>query len=158
MSVTGQMLDEADERAANAEERATRAEAEVISLRRTLELLASHEPSWSDDFCRAKAALEATCSTVSDPVRLPDGSGCFTASWPLPKDHWLYTDHDNDPPMPMRVGVGPKRNELAAQVKAAARYAIRASTMNGKETDFDPDAMVQNMIVGLLGKWTEDGR
>ena len=58
------------------------------------------------------------------------------------------------PPMPMRVGLGSKRNELADQVKAAARYAIRASTMNGKEMDFDPDAMVQNMIVGLLGPWT----
>lgn len=97
-------------------------------------------------------------SVLATGVILPDGSGAFTASLPLPKTHWLYADHDNDPPMPMRVGVGPKRNELADQVKAAARYAIRASTMNGKETDFDPDAMVQNMIVGLLGCWTHDGK
>jgi hypothetical protein len=60
-------------------------------------------------------------------------------------------------PAPMRVGVGPMRSELAKQIRAAARYAIRASTMNGKETDFDPDAMVQNMIVGMLGCWTNDG-
>lgn len=90
-------------------------------------------------------------------VRLPDGSGAFIASFPLPNTHWIYTDGPNEPPMPMRVGVGPKRNELADQIRAAARFAVRASTMNGKEMDFDPDAMVQNLIVGLLGYWTEDG-
>lgn len=95
--------------------------------------------------------------TVSEPIRLPDGSGAFTASWPLPKTHWLYAEGHEEPPMPMRVGVGPQRNQLADLVRRAARYAIRASTMNGKETDFDPDAMVQNFVVGLLGYWTEDG-
>jgi len=25
--------------------------------------------------------------------------------------------------------------------------------MNGKLKDFDPDAMVQNMIIGLFGAW-----
>ena len=96
--------------------------------------------------------------TFSEPVKLPDGSGAFVASWPLPKDHWLYAEYDNKPPMPMRVGVGPRRSELAIDIKQAARYAIRASTMNGKEVEFDPDAMVQNMVIGLLGYWTEDGR
>ena len=91
-------------------------------------------------------------------VRLPDGSGAFVASYPLPKDHWLYADHENVPPAFMRIGIGPKRSELAKQIASAARHAIRASTMNGKEMDFDPDAMVQNMVVGLLGYWTEDGR
>lgn len=97
-------------------------------------------------------------SKVSKPVRLPDGSGFFTASWPLPKTHWLYAEERSEPPMPMRVGLGAKRSEIADQIQSAARYAIRASTMNGKETDFDPDAMVQNMIIGLIGRWTEDGR
>ena len=90
-------------------------------------------------------------------IRLPDGSGFFVASLPLPKTHWIYTEGRNEPPMPMQVGVGPKRAELADQIRAAAKFAIRASTMNGKEMDFDPDAMVQNMIIGLLGYWTEDG-
>jgi hypothetical protein len=90
-------------------------------------------------------------------VRLPDGSGAFVGSFPLPKNHWLFTEGHNEPPMPMRIGVGPKRDELAKQIRAAAQFAIRASTMNGKETDFDPDAMVQNMVLGLLGYWTEDG-
>lgn len=90
--------------------------------------------------------------------QLPDGSGFFTASYPLPRDHWLYAEDYNEPPMPLCTGVGPERSALAEQVTAAARYAIRASTMNGKVQDFDPDAMVQNFIVGLLGYWTEDGK
>lgn len=93
-----------------------------------------------------------------EPVKLPDGSGFFTMSFPLPKDHWIYADGHNDPPAPMRIGAGAERDRLAAQVRAAAKYAIRASTMNGKESDFDPDAMVQNMIIGLLGYWTKDGK
>ncbi len=91
-------------------------------------------------------------------TRLPDGSGFFIASFPLPKDHWLFAEGENVPPAPMRIGVGEARTRLAMDIRAAARHAVRASTMNGKEMDFDPDAMVQNMIVGLLGYWTEDGQ
>lgn len=89
--------------------------------------------------------------------RLPDGSGFFTASMPLPGDHWLYAEGTNESPAPWRIGVGKERDMVAEQIRSAARYAIRASTMNGKETDFDPDAMVQNMVVGLIGCWTKDG-
>jgi hypothetical protein len=59
--------------------------------------------------------------------------------------------------MPMRKGNGPFRDQTALNIRDAARYAIRASTMNGKETNFDPDALVQNLIVGFLGYWTQDG-
>ncbi len=90
-------------------------------------------------------------------VVLPDGSGAFVASWPLPKDHWLYDERRSEPPMPMRVGEGAERDVRAQQVRSAARFAIRAATMNGKEPDFDPDALVQNMVIGLLGYWTADG-
>ena len=48
-------------------------------------------------------------------------------------------------------------NSHAQAVRAAIKYAIRGATMCGQEMDFDPDAMVQNMIVGLLGYWTADG-
>lgn len=92
---------------------------------------------------------------------LPDGSAFGVMSLPLPADHWLYeTDAEGftgPPPMPLRMGEGPARAAMAAKVAAAARYAIKASTMNGKDDDFDPDAMVQNMVVGLLGYWTADG-
>lgn len=89
-------------------------------------------------------------------MALPDGSGCMTASWPLPKDHWLY-EPAGEPPAPWRVGKGDDRAAIADKITAAARYAIKGATMSGSDTDFDPDAMVQNMIVGLLGYWTEDG-
>lgn len=99
---------------------------------------------------------------VSDP--LPDGSGFATMSMPLPEGHWLTVEGHNEPPMPFRLGTEedgmnllPKirtREEFAEKIRTAARYACRASTMNGKETDFDPDAMVQNFVVGMLGYWT----
>ena len=102
------------------------------------------------------AALGGHIEEVAGP--LPDGSGFATMSYPLPSDHWLYGDDDYEPPpMPMKIGLGKEREALAAQVCSAARYAIRASTNKGKITDFDPDAMVQNFVVGLLGYWTGDG-
>lgn len=103
---------------------------------------------------------------------LPDGSGFAGMSIPLSKDHWLYKDGENVPPMGLRCGTAEQvhilhgrgegvrifsREGLRARVVAAARYAIRGATMNGKEMDFDPDALVQNMVVGLLGYCTEDG-
>ena len=89
---------------------------------------------------------------------LPDGSAFTAVSMPLPADHWLTAEGNDEPPMPMRCGISAKRSVLADQIKEAARYAIRASTMNGKNLDFDPDAMVQNLIVGLLGYYSETGR
>jgi len=89
---------------------------------------------------------------------LPDGSGFATASFPLPKDHWLTQPGHNDPPAPFKMGtIDLRRREWAEHIRAAARYAIRASTMNGAIEDFDPDAMVQNMVIGMLGYWTPDG-
>lgn len=29
--------------------------------------------------------------------------------------------------------------------------------MNGSEMDFDPDALLDNLVVGFLGYWTRDG-
>lgn len=88
---------------------------------------------------------------------LLDGSAFTRASVPLPEDHWSTKPGHSVPPMPMRIGTGPLRDALVEMVRDAVRYAVRASTTNGT-MDFDPDAMVQNMIVGLLGYWTEDGR
>jgi len=99
----------------------------------------------------------AVGGTIHEAVILPDGSGFATMTTALPKDHWLYAEHPDDPPAPMRVGVGVARDQLAQQIREATRYAVRATTMNGRVMDFDPDAMVQNMVVGLLGYWTKDG-
>ena|SRR3990167_5072924 len=95
--------------------------------------------------------------------KLPDGSGFAVMSMPLPKDHWLTKEGYNEPPMPFRIGedgsvvLNRTRQMWADDIREAAKYAIRASTMNGKIDDFDPDAMVQNMVVGMIGYFTKDG-
>lgn len=97
---------------------------------------------------------------IEEAAILPDGSGFAVASFPLPKDHWLTANPDdfNVPPMPFRRGtLDPSREKWAEKIRAAARYAVRCATMNGKDDDFDPDALVQNMVVGMLGYWTADG-
>ena len=85
---------------------------------------------------------------------LPDGSAFATASWPLPKDHWLYAprgewdsarDEYAECPAPILT-----RAQVQA-VTAAARYAIRGATMCGHDQDFDPDALVQNLCYALCG-------
>lgn len=93
---------------------------------------------------------------IEETGALPDGSGFATLSMELPKDHWLYQSNDA-PPMPWRIDEGKERMLMAEGIRAAAKYAIRAATMSGKDENFDPDAMVQNFIVGMLGYWTEDG-
>jgi len=90
-------------------------------------------------------------------IELPDGSGVMVASMELPKDHWLYKEGFDEPPAGLRVGFSPEREDLVKKVREAGRYAVRASTMNGTEPDWDPDAVVQNFIVGLLGYFTHDG-
>ncbi len=101
--------------------------------------------------------VKAVGGTITEAAQLPDGSGFAVMSMPLPKDHWLYAEGHNNPPMPFRIGTDdPRRTDLRKLVITAARYAIRAATMNGKEQDFDPDAMVQNFVIGMLGYNTPD--
>lgn len=93
---------------------------------------------------------------------LPDGSGFGVLSIPLPNDHWLYLKPDNgyvdNPPMPMKMGENhPDRKKMEGMLREAGRYALRASTSCGKDMDFDPDAVIQNLIVGMLGYHTIDG-
>ena len=98
---------------------------------------------------------ETDLSTVTI---LPDGSAFAMASYPPPKTHWLYAEGYNVPPMPLRMGTdNPERKAMNQKVWAAAKYAVRSATMNGKEPDFDPDALCQNMVVGLLGYHTANG-
>ena len=88
-------------------------------------------------------------------VELPDGSGFCVLSLPLPQDHWLYApscvewddkrDTSADTPHPILD------NSQRNAVIAAVRYALRGATMNGKELDFDPDALVLNAAYALCG-------
>jgi hypothetical protein len=103
---------------------------------------------------------DAIGGTIESAAMLPDGSGCATLSMPLPKDHWLTADQDgfNVPPMPFLMGEGhPDRRDFEQALRAAGRYAVRCATMNGKEEDFDPDALIQNLVVGMLGYHTPNG-
>jgi len=88
-----------------------------------------------------------------NPVVLPDGSAFATGSFPLPKDHWLYAPREYAPgadepkELPPPILTHTQRDA----VKAAVRYAIRGATDCGKESDFDPDAMVNNAVYALCG-------
>ena len=119
------------------------------------------------DFYQSQLAASQPERQEGEPAEvtiLPDGSAFAVVSTPLPENHWLYGDaskedeHGYEPsPMPFRMATGPSRSELQDKVRAAGKYALRASTSKGKEPDFDPDAVIQNLIVGLFGYHTEDG-
>ena len=107
-------------------------------------------------------SLGGKIEMISGP--LPDDSGFAVMSIPLPKNHWLTQSGDSEPPMPIRIGTddslrnGMTRIMWKSAIKAAGEYAIRVSTDNGKIIDFDPDAMVQNFIIGMIGYETPDGK
>jgi hypothetical protein len=88
-----------------------------------------------------------------DPVTvLPNGSAFAVGSFPLPKDHWLTQPGHNEPPMPWRTDDGsPRRKALEEAIRAVGKHALRASTLNGQDMDLDPDALIQNLIIGFLG-------
>lgn len=116
--------------------------------------------SWRDLYNLTKI-LKAKIGWVE---RFPGGHGAAVLEFDLPKDHWIYGEPECEgeydfepPPMTLRMGTDdPGRKEMADKIRIAARYAIRASTMKGTE-DFDPDALTQNMVIGMLGYFTADG-
>ena len=118
--------------------------------------------SWKrevDGYYSEPSEKENEYASVSHTTVLPDGSAFFTASFPLPKNHWIYEEKKEYeyPPMLCRKGTDdPQRDFFAKALTEAGRYALRSATMNGKE-DYDPDAVIQNLIVGYLGYWTPDG-
>ncbi|MBN3848682.1 hypothetical protein G3N58_17895 [Paraburkholderia sp. Ac-20342] len=91
---------------------------------------------------------------------LPDGSAFSVASLPLPADHWLYAPRSSEWDSARETGADTPHPILThAQrdaVVAAVRYAIRGTTMCGKESDFDPDALVQNAVYALCGPYGFD--
>ena len=98
--------------------------------------------------------------TIKSCHRLPDGSAFATISMPLPPGHWSQPEDGKygPPPMPFRMGADDeRRGAFAEAIRAVGQYAYLASTMGGRETDMDPDALLQNLVVGFLGYWTPDG-
>lgn len=114
------------------------------------------------DFCRNGIchynSSDHPDAIMTDPCMLPDGSGFSRISMPLPKNHWLLRDEDNVSPAPFRMGVNhPCRKGFEEALRSAGKYACRCATMNGTQMDFDPDALIQNLIIGFLGYYTDDG-
>lgn len=84
-------------------------------------------------------------------ARLPDGSGFATAKFPLPENHWLYEDTKfGDYDGKALLNPETDRHEFHARCKEA----IRRATVSGKDMDFDPDALVQNLSVLVCGQFT----
>lgn len=85
------------------------------------------------------------------PVELPDGSGVMTASWPLPKDHWIYHREEGEPG-PLVPNLKHLSDHGARQdARRLLKLAICRVTKDGSQMDFDPDAMVQECIRLLFG-------
>jgi len=105
----------------------------------------------------AQILYEALEQPEQEPVTiLPDGSAFGVMSFPLPDDHWLYAPNEYrdgeyepiDLPKPILT------HALREAVVASVRYAVRGATLRGQETDFDPDALVQNAVYALCGPYT----
>jgi hypothetical protein len=78
-----------------------------------------------------------------------DNHGYATISYPLPKNHWIYQKNPVDPPD--RI-YSPITNELRHDIIESAKWAIRAATDSGRIEDFDPDAILQNILFAFSQK------
>jgi hypothetical protein len=103
----------------------------------------------------ADALPTANGGIMSEAIELPDGSGVSIGSLPLPKDHWIYQS-DNNREIPL-VNLSlleideAQRSVLEAELREALKYAIRGATFNGRDENFDPDALLQNFRVAVFG-------
>lgn len=106
-------------------------------------------------FDERRDALRGGSGGGSHTVVLPDGSAFGVVSFPLSKDHWLYADraYEDGADQPKELPAPILNHGSRETVVAAARYAVRGATNCGKEPDFDPDALVQNMVYALCGPY-----
>lgn len=75
------------------------------------------------------------------------------ASQLLPADHWLTQPGDNVLPAPvLKPTSDKKRAELVTAIREAGQYALRTVSENGRVSTFDPDALLQNLVLALLGE------
>ena len=106
-------------------------------------------------FDKRRAELRARDSRESHVTILPDGSAFGVMSFPLSKDHWLYADraYEDGADQPKELPAPILNHGSRETVVAAARYAVRGATNCGKDPDFDPDALVQNVVYALCGPY-----
>lgn len=101
-------------------------------------------------------------ATVHEVGSLPDGSGFATMSFPLREDHWLYEldEHGHSPRPPYHLlapAQSKARQYLEPLMMDAVKYGVKCATMNGREDDFDPDALVGQARNGMFGLHTDTG-
>ena len=103
-------------------------------------------------------SAETTKGATNEVTVLPDGSAFAVYSYPLPKDHWLYAprEYEQGAEEPKELAAPILTHAAREQVVSAIRYAVRAATDCGKETDFDPDALVQNAVYALCGPFNKN--
>jgi hypothetical protein len=108
-----------------------------------------------------EAMLDAVCAggdSTDEVTALPDGSAFAVYSYPLPKDHWLYAsrEYEQGAEEPKELAAPILTHAAREQVVSAIRYAVRGATDCGKETNFDPDALVQNAVYALCGPFNKN--
>jgi hypothetical protein len=98
-------------------------------------------------------------ATQGQITKLPDGSACFVGNMPLPKTHWIYKPSEEleqacVPVIPTTDTVVQEafREQLRKEVSKAVKRSLNICTHQGTDMDFDPDAVVQTLLVELLGK------
>lgn len=106
-------------------------------------------------FDKRRAELLCRGSCESNVTVLPDGSAFGVMSFPLSRGHWLYADraYEDGADQPKELPAPILNHGSRDTVVAAARYAVRGATNCGKEPDFDPDALVQNVVYALCGPY-----
>lgn len=112
-------------------------------------------------------ALNDPNRLVDGVVTLPDNRGYHVLAKPVPSGHWLtYAVSEKlVPPMPFRLGLyaADDRRVLADAIKQAGRYAIVRTLAEGNNPveqtsmEFDPDTLLDYLVVGLLGYATDTG-
>ena len=71
----------------------------------------------------------------------------------LADDHWLTQPGDNVPPAPvLKATSDKKRAELVTAIREAGMFALRTVSENGRTATFDPDALLQNLVLALVGE------
>jgi hypothetical protein len=86
------------------------------------------------------------------------GSKFDEKPWTLMKKHWLYADVPHVPPMPMRMGTHDEQRALIVKaIKDAGKYAMKVTSRNGDIQNFDPDDFLNNLVIGMIGYWTDTG-
>lgn len=71
--------------------------------------------------------------------------------------HWIK-EPAGEPPAGLRRGNYSQRRQDVAAIEEAGRYALRRATKGYTKSDFSPDDVIANLVIGLLGYFSKEGR